>query len=406
MGSTGLTHSDDRVDLAAIAAAFGQRLHRVGVPVTPEHSARFAASVQVANPQTLPQLYWLARVTLLGHREQVPIFDVLFDQMFRGILHLSQGTNADEGGGVPAAMPTLPPTGQHAPRSPSVRTHPGDGALITTATPGPAIDGQDSSSEDPSLLAAASAQERLGSRDFATLNAEELSEIRRLIEQLPMVLPQRTGRRTRRANRGRALDLRATLRRAHRSAGDPLRLVRRRRQPKPRRLVLLADVSGSMEPYARVYLHLLRGAVLALHAEAFVFATRLTRLSRPLAQGNIDAAYQQVAAKASDWSGGTRLGACLLEFVERHGRRGMARGAIVVVVSDGWEIEDPGQVAEAMARLKRLAHHVIWVNPRQAAQGYQPLVGGMAAALPHVDTFVSGHSVNALGRVVDVIGRA
>lgn len=401
-----MTDLSDRVDLAAIAAAFGERLHRAGLPVTPEHVARFAASVQVANPQALPQLYWLARVTLIGHREHLPVFEALFDQMFRGILHLSQGANADEPDGVPAAMQALPPTGQHAPRTPHARSNPGDGALITSATPGPVIDGQESSSEEASLLAAASAQERLSSRDFAALTAAELVEIRQLIEQLPMVLPRRTGRRTRRAKRGTTLDLRATLRRAHRSAGDPLRLVRRRRQPKPRSLVLLADVSGSMEPYARVYLHLLRGAVLALRAEAFVFATHLTRLSRPLAQGNIDAAYQQVAAKASDWSGGTRLGACLMEFVERHGRRGMARGAVVVVVSDGWEIEDPAQVGEAMARLQRLAHHVIWVNPRQAAQDYQPLVGGMAAALPHIDTFVSGHSVNALGRVVDAIAHA
>ena len=161
-----------------------------------------------------------------------------------------------------------------------------------------------------------------------------------------------------------------------------------------------------MEPYSRAYLHLLRGAVLALNAEAFVFATRLTRLSRPLAQGNGDAAYQLVSAKARDWSGGTRLGACLVDFVEQHGRRGMARGAVVVVVSDGWEIQDPALVGIAMARLRRLAHHVIWVNPRQAAEGYQPLVGGMAAALPFVDTFVSGHSVNALGQVVDAIADA
>lgn len=394
------------VDLAAIAAAFGQRLHAIGVPVTPEHSARFAASVQAANPRTLPQLYWLARITLVSHRDQLPGFDLLFDQMFRGILMLSQAGPGGDPAGVPAALPTLPPTGQHAPRTQGAQHHPGDGALFTSSTPGPVADEQDAVGDDPSLLAAASAQERLGNRDFATLTVEETSQIRRLIEDLPMALPRRSGRRTYRAQRGQALDLRATLRRAHRSAGDPLHLVRRRRRTKPRRLVLLADVSGSMEPYSRAYLHLLRGAVLALRAEAFVFATRLTRLSRPLAQGSTDAAYQQVAAKAGDWSGGTRLGACLLEFVERHGRRGMARGAVVVVVSDGWEIEDPALVGEAMARLRRLAHHVIWVNPRQAAEGYQPLVGGMAAAIPYVDTFVSGHSVDALGQVVDAIAAA
>ena len=401
-----MTHVGDRVDLAAIAAAFGHRLHRIGLPVTPEHSARFAAAVKAANPQTLPQLYWLARVTLVNTRDQLPAFNTAFDRLFRGILDLSLDAAADDGTGVPSALPALPPTGQHAPRAPRAQHHSADGALITTATPGAAKDGQDTSSQEPSLLAAASVQERLGSRDFATLTDEELVEIRQVIERLPIVLPQRLGRRTRRSAVGKSLDLRATLRRAHRSAGDPVHLVRRRRRPKPRRLVLLADVSGSMEPYSRAYLHLLRGAVLALNAEAFVFATRLTRLSRPLAQGNGDAAYQLVSAKARDWSGGTRLGACLVDFVEQHGRRGMARGAVVVVVSDGWEIQDPALVGIAMARLRRLAHHVIWVNPRQAAEGYQPLVGGMAAALPFVDTFVSGHSVNALGQVVDAIAGA
>lgn len=396
----------DPVDLAAIAAAFGHRLHQAGLPVTPEHSARFAASVQLADPQTLPQLYWLARVTLVSHPDHLPGFNIAFDQLFRGILQLSTGNPADDARELPSTLPTLPPTGQHAPRSPNPRHHPSEGALITTATPGPIKDGQDTDDAEPSLLAAASVQERLGSRDFASLTEEEVVQIRRLIERLPLVLPRRIGRRTRRANVGRSLDLRATLRHAHRSAGDPLRLVRRRRQPRPRRVVLLADVSGSMEPYARAYLHLLRSAVLSLQAEAFVFATRLTRLSRPLAQGSADAAYRQVAAKASDWSGGTRLGACLVEFVEQHGRRGMARGAVIVVVSDGWEIDDPALVGTAMARLKRLAHQVIWVNPRQAAEGYQPLVAGMAAALPFVDTFVSGHSVDALEQVVDAIGRA
>jgi uncharacterized protein with von Willebrand factor type A (vWA) domain len=396
----------DPVDLAAIAAAFGHRLHRAGLPVTVEHSARFAASVQLADPQTLPQLYWLARVTLVSHPDQLLAFNTAFDQLFRGVLQLPTGNRGDDAVDLPSALPALPPTGQHAPGSPSPRHHPSEGALITSATPGPIKDEPDTDSAEPSLLAAASVQERLGSRDFATLTEEEVVEIRRLIERLPMVLPLRIGRRTRRANVGRSLDLRATLRQAHRSAGDPLRLVRRRRQPRPRRLVLLADVSGSMEPYARTYLHLLRSAVVALQAEAFVFATRLTRLSRPLAQGSADAAYRQVAAKANDWSGGTRLGACLVEFVEQHGRRGMARGAVIVVVSDGWEIEDPALVGTAMARLKRLAHQIIWVNPRQAAEGYQPLVGGMAAALPFVDTFVSGHSVDALEQVVDAISRA
>jgi uncharacterized protein with von Willebrand factor type A (vWA) domain len=179
--------------------------------------------------------------------------------------------------------------------------------------------------------------------------------------------------------------------------------VHRRRTSRPRRVVLIADVSGSMEPYARVYLHLMRGAVRALRSEAFVFATRLTRLTRQLADTHPDVAYRKAANAAPDWSGGTRIGAALQAFVDDYGRRGMARGAVVVIVSDGWEIDDPSRVAKAMEQLSRLAFHIIWVNPRKAARDYRPLVGGMAAAMPYVDTFVSGHSLRALGEVMEAI---
>jgi uncharacterized protein with von Willebrand factor type A (vWA) domain len=183
-----------------------------------------------------------------------------------------------------------------------------------------------------------------------------------------------------------------------------VRRIARRRVDRPRRLVLLADVSGSMAPYARAWLHLLHGAVRAARADAFVFATRLTRLTRALATSDPDAALRRATAAAPDWSGGTRIGAALAAFVDRHGRRGVARGAVVVIVSDGWDTGDPAVVGEQMARLARLAHRIVWVNPRRAAPGYRPLVGGMAAALPHVDAFVSGHTAAALAEVVAAIG--
>jgi uncharacterized protein with von Willebrand factor type A (vWA) domain len=161
-----------------------------------------------------------------------------------------------------------------------------------------------------------------------------------------------------------------------------------------------------MEPYARIYLHLMRGAVQALGAEAFVFATHLTRLTRPLSTSQTNLAYKKAADAATDWSGGTRIGSSIKTFIDDFGRRGIARGAVVVIVSDGWEIEDPEILAMHMARLSRLSHHIIWVNPRKAADSYQPLVGGMAAALPYVDTFVSGHSMNALNEVMAAIAGA
>jgi uncharacterized protein with von Willebrand factor type A (vWA) domain len=193
------------------------------------------------------------------------------------------------------------------------------------------------------------------------------------------------------------------VRGAQRTGGDPARLVHAVRRPQRRRLVLLCDVSGSMEPYTRVYLTLLQGAVAGARAEAFVFATRLTRLTRQLAVRNPDQALARAGAAAPDWAGGTRLAAGIGRFVADHGRRGLARGAVVVVLSDGWAQDDPEDVAEAMRRLRRLAHRVVWVNPRKAAPGYAPLVGGMAAALPFCDAFVSGHSLAALEEVVRAV---
>jgi uncharacterized protein with von Willebrand factor type A (vWA) domain len=167
--------------------------------------------------------------------------------------------------------------------------------------------------------------------------------------------------------------------------------------------VLLCDVSGSMEPYTRVYLSLLQGAVAGARAEAFVFSTGLTRLTRQLSVRDPDQALALAGAAASDWAGGTRLAEGIGRFVADHGRRGLARGAVVVVLSDGWATDEPERVAEAMARLRRLAYRVVWVNPRKAAPGYAPLVGGMAAALPYCDAFVSGHSYAALEQVAAAV---
>jgi uncharacterized protein with von Willebrand factor type A (vWA) domain len=390
----------EHADLAVIAASFGHLLHEAGVPVTPERSARFAASVTLAEPTEVMELYWLGRITLLSDREQVETYDRLFRQIFRGTIDLAEIDLRTKPQQPAVSMPSDDRAPGEAPPD-TVGTQAGGG---TGATP----DGEAGSDEDapPSILAAMSADERLGDRDFRACTEEELALIRQLVDRLPFVPPARRARRHRQHRTGRRWDVRATLRRARRTGGDPVDLVMRTHTEKPRRVVLLADVSGSMEPYARVYLHLLRGAVQALGAEAFVFATRLTRLTRALADTDPDIAYQRAAKAAPDWSGGTRIGAALHAFLEQHGRRGMARGAILVIVSDGWETEDPALIATSMERLSRLAHHVIWVNPRKAAAGYQPLVRGMAAALPFVDTFVSGHSVRALQEVLDAISSA
>jgi uncharacterized protein with von Willebrand factor type A (vWA) domain len=168
-------------------------------------------------------------------------------------------------------------------------------------------------------------------------------------------------------------------------------------------VVVLCDISGSMEAYSRAYVQFLHANAAMPRAEVFTFATRLTRLTKELAGSQPQLAISRAAAAAPDWRGGTRIGMAIQSFLGTHGRRGMARGAVVVIISDGWERDDPALLGEQMARLRRLAHRVIWVNPRSADVGYQPTVGGMAAALPHCDAFLSGHSLSALSNVVDVI---
>lgn len=390
------------IELAAVAAAFGHRLHDNGVPVTPQQSARFGSAVLLAQPKEIDELYWLGRVTLLTGHDQVGTYDRVFRHIFQGLIDIA------EMGGQQSVQSTtsLQPPGDRRDDAPENTVESQAGPRGSSATPGEQSLGVDDDQAPPQMLAAMSSDERLSNVDFSRCTPEELALIRRLVEQLPVVPPTRTARRTRRHNFGRRLDVRATLRRAHRTAGDPVELVMRTRTDQPRRVVLLADVSGSMEPYARVYLHLMKGAVQALHAEAFVFATRLTRLTRTLSTQDPDAAYRKATQSAPDWSGGTRIGRTLMEFIDSYGRRGTARGAVVVIVSDGWETDDPAVLREAMARLSRLAHHVIWVNPRKAAEDYQPLVAGMQAALPYVDTFVSGHSVRALEEVMSAISNA
>jgi uncharacterized protein with von Willebrand factor type A (vWA) domain len=251
---------------------------------------------------------------------------------------------------------------------------------------------------------AASDEERLRGKRFDALEADELARVYRLMARLQVATPTRRTRRAERDRRGEHMDMRRTLRGSLRTAGDPIRLARRRRRVVRRRLVLLCDISGSMEPYARTYLQFLTSAAgSGRDAEAFVFATRLTRVTRALQRRSPAQAIQRAAAAAPDWSSGTRIGDALREFNDRHGRRGMARGAVIVIISDGWERGDPALVGREMERLARLAHRIVWVNPRVSARGFAPRAGGMAAALEHCDALVSGHTLAALEEVADAI---
>ena len=383
-------------DLAEVAAYLAARLRAAGVAAGPERAGRFAAAVALARPGAVGELYWLARVTLVADQGDLAAFDGVFAEVLAGVRDPAAFRGDRPAPLAPARSTTrpAPPGGPH--RQGALPT-PG-GALADDAAGEPAGEaGQEA------VLAALSPEERLRQKDFAALTEEELAHLRRLTAQMALTPPPRRSRRRVTGGRGRVVDLRATLRRARRSGGEPIAPLRRRRRDRPRRVVLLWDISGSMAPYARAYLQLLRSAVVGARAEAFVFATRLTRLTPALRRAAPDAALERSGRLAQDWSGGTRLGAAVKAFNDGYGRRGMARGAVVLVLSDGWDTGDPGLLGREMARLHRLAFRVIWVNPRKAAPGFVPLAGGMAAALPHVDVFLSGHHHAALEDVLAAI---
>ncbi len=393
----------EELDLPALATALGQRLRVAGVPVTPERSARFARALPLAAPLTRAELYWTARAVFVSSHDQLPTFDRVFAAVFDPRLE------PDEDRGDPYSPPLGAAQASERPPSPGARSVPREpgsaepgGMSATSSAPG-----DDDAREVEVPLAMASDEERLAEKGFAALEPHELAHLKRLMVRLELATPQRRSRRARRARHGERLDLRRTLRASLRTGGDPICLARRRRRTRPRRLVLLCDISGSMEPYARAYLQLLSSAVAGgTPAEAFVFATRLTRLTRALSGRNPEAAIQRAAAAAPDWSSGTRIGQALKTFNDRYGRRGMARGAILVILSDGWERGDPALVAREMARLARLAYRIIWVNPRVSAPGFSPRAGGMAAALPYCDALVSGHNLKALDEVAEAMAAA
>ncbi len=384
-------------DLADVCSRLAALLHAAGVPVTPERAGRLATTMALAPPASNDELYWLARITLLADHAHIQVFDRVFSQIFGGIVD-----PADFRGGHPPAGGAQ---GETRPHEPGPHTRP---APMTQPDPRPSAladqsdDGDDEVGQE-TLAAVLSADEHLRNKDFGTLTPDELGRLRALTARIAFATPPRRSRRRIRSAHGRDLDVRATLRRARRTGGEPLVAVHRRHRSRPRRLVLIADISGSMEPYARAYLQLLISGVDGARAEAFVFATRLTRLTRALRGVIPTVALERAGRAAPDWSGGTRIGDALKAFNDDHGRRGLARGAVVVVLSDGWDCGDPEVLGREMARLRRLAFRIVWVNPRKAAPEYAPLAGGMAAALPHVDAFVSGHSLAAFDEVLEAI---
>jgi uncharacterized protein len=388
------------LDVPAVASAFSRRLHDAGVPVTAERAAWFAQALAVVEPVSRRRLYWTARAALVTDPTQVGAFDAVFETVFGSAPARDQAPEA--------------PTARNADTQPSPPDEPRRRA--GGADEAPPVDATPSHTSSPRPVeptrevpvpVLASDEEVLRGKSFDALSPDELARLYRLMSRLKLATPPRRTRRAERDRLGERIDLRRTLRRSLRTAGDPIRLARRRRRVVRRRIVLLCDISGSMEPYAHAYLQFLTCAAgSGRGAEAFVFATRLTRLTRALSSRNPERAIRRAAAAAPDWSSGTRIGDALKVFNDRHGRRGMARGAVVVILSDGWERGDPAFVAREMERLHRLAYRIVWVNPRVSARAFEARAGGLVAALPHCDALVSGHSLEALDEVVATIGAA
>ena len=385
------------LDLPAFAGAFSRRLHEAGVPTTAERAARFAQALELVRPVSRRRLYWTARGVLVTDQAHVRAFDSVFASVF-GARSPAAEFEPEEPATTAAATSERSPAGQ-------VRNREG---VVTEGGLSGAPSGEEAGDDDLRdvlVPVTASDEEVLRSKHFDALAPGELAQLYRLMERLDVATPRRRTRRGERHRRGERIDMRRTLRGSIRTGGDPIRLAHRRRRVVQRRMVLLCDISGSMEPYARAYLQFLTCAAgSGPNAEAFVFATRLTRLTRSLRSRSPERAIQRAAAAAPDWSSGTRIGDALKEFNDRHGRRGMARGALVVILSDGWERGNPALVAREMERLSRLAHRIVWVNPRASAAGFSPRAGGMAAALPYCDALLSGHSLDALDEVIEAIG--
>jgi uncharacterized protein len=391
-----VSHTSSVGDLAEVCARFGAALRMAGLPVGPGRCERFAAAVTVARPATPRALYQCALATLVSSKDHALIMRAVFDQVFGGLTNGAVAPPGPEGLGV---LPDLSPEHLLATAAQAARLHAVSVIESRTAdsdSEGPADNDGDPDAEDRVI---GTSIERLASKDFAELSDDELISVAVLMRRLTLAVPERQSRRQRRRPGGRRTDMRATLRQARRTGGHAFRLIGRTPARRPRRLVVICDISGSMEPYARAMIQLLYCAAGGASAEVFTFATQLTRLTPVMGKTLPGLAIQRAGQVAPDWLGGTKIGAALKDFNDHYGRRGMARGAVVVIISDGWETGEPELVRREMERLSLVAFRIVWVNPRTKSTAYQPLAGGMAAAWPHCDAVVSGHTVQALDQL-------
>jgi uncharacterized protein with von Willebrand factor type A (vWA) domain len=352
---------------------FGRVLREAGLEVGPGRIADAFRGLDAVGLAGRDDVYWALRQTLVSRVDDLEAFDRAFAAWFEG-----------------SAQPPRARDGE-AERRP---------AAVSASEQGAGSEGEPTDERGTGW----SLEEVLRTKDFADLTPDELSRLRAAIARLAASRPTRRSRRLRRAPSGRVLDLRRLVRLSLATGGDPVERAFRDRVVTPRKLVVLCDVSGSMEPYSRAILLFVHALLESGRGvEAFVFGTRLTRVTEDLRGRDPERALREASKRVVDWSGGTRIGGSLKAFNDVWGRRALTRGAVVVIVSDGWEREDSTGVGREMARLARAAYAVIWVNPLKGHPEYQPLAGGMRAALPYVDRFLAGHNLASLEELAGVL---
>jgi uncharacterized protein len=362
-------------DLVGPAVGFAHTLRAAGVDASPERVHAFLGALAELGASAAADVYWAGRVTLCADADELERYDRVFAAFFAG-----------------TAVSGRP------------RTHRRVQLGSETVSSSPAGAADDDAPTVTTVTREASARELLRHRDVTTLDAVERAELHRLLTAFTLTGEQRRSRRRSPAGRGE-VDRRRTVRRMLRGGGEPSALRREDPRHRPRRVVLLLDVSGSMAGYADALLRFAHAAARGRSSatEVFTLGTRLTRVTEELQHRDPDTAMRAVSAAIPDWSGGTRLADTLREFLDRFGHRGLARGAIVVVLSDGWETGDARALGDEMARLARLAHRIVWANPRAGRAGFEPTAAGMAAALPWCDQLVEGHSLAALEHLAAVV---
>ena len=385
------------VDLAAFAVAVVNRLHTGGVTVSASGPTGFVAALRRDWPRSRSQLYWAARLTLVNRMEDLAAFDAVFEAVFAdavlGVdppgLKQSAGTSAATDAGVPGRADLAD-----------------EGGLPWTTRPASiaAVDAGGADIRIPDTLPS-----RIVARadePFERFDREDLQLLGEWLEQAVAHWPRRRSMRREPHWGGKRIDLRETMKASRTTGWETIRVAHTRSREQPRRVVLMCDVSRSMQPYATIYLHLMRAAALrqkGIRPEVFAFSTSLTRLTAALSHRSAEAALARANAKVTDRYGGTHLGRSVGGLLSApHGNA--LRGAVVIIASDGWDSDPPDVLERALARVRRRAKMVVWLNPRAAHPDFRPLAGSMAAALPYCDLFLPAHSLTGLRELFVALG--